>query len=427
MQQRTFRFLLAVSIILVAMGFIVQPFDSITTGFLNILTSRDILVTDYFAVGGVGATLVNVGLVSIISVFLIRFSKGSFSGPALASVFLMIGFAFFGKNVLNIVPILCGTFLYSFVFKEPYKDIVHIALLATCFAPVFDEVYYLVDKSVALNFTVAFLVSMSFGFITKPVSRMVYKAHDGFNLYNVGFAAGIIGIIYVSLMKTSGYTPTTHNILYNDASDQVAIFLSILFTSFFIVSFILDKNVLSSYKLLLKETGHKDNDFVEKFGFAAVLLNMSLNGFIALFYILFIAGGTLNGPVIGSLMTVVGFSGLGKHPKNTIPLYIGVILGSISKTYSINDTSILLIALFGTALAPIAGTFGFIAGIIVAYLNSSVVLNTAAMHGNINLYNSGFSCGIVAAVTVPVFRMVSHKNEEIRNQRRLNAQEDSIL
>ena len=59
-------------------------------------------------------------------------------------------------------------------------------------------------------------------------------------------------------------------------------------------------------------------------------------------------------------------------------------------------------ALFGTALAPIAGSYGCIAGIVAGFLHVSVVANVFQIHNGLNLYNNGFSCGIVAGIMVPV-------------------------
>ncbi len=62
----------------------------------------------------------------------------------------------------------------------------------------------------------------------------------------------------------------------------------------------------------------------------------------------------------------------------------------------------LLAALFGTSLAPVAGHYGWAWGVVAGFLNSSVALSSGVMHGGMNLYNTGFSAGIVAAFLVPL-------------------------
>jgi hypothetical protein len=112
--------------------------------------------------------------------------------------------------------------------------------------------------------------------------------------------------------------------------------------------------------------------------------------------------GDLNGPVIGALFTIVGFAAYGKHPRNIVPIIAGVFLGSLAKPWGVNDPSIMLAALFGTTLAPIAGRFGWHWGLVAGFVHSSAALTVGQVHGGLNLYNNGFAAGIVAAVLVPV-------------------------
>ena len=71
------------------------------------------LITDYVSIGGVGAALVNSGLVMVLSICLIKVSKDPFNGFTMVEMGLMAGFSLFGKNILNIWPIILGTWLYA--------------------------------------------------------------------------------------------------------------------------------------------------------------------------------------------------------------------------------------------------------------------------------------------------------------------------
>ena len=44
-------------------------------------------------------------------------------------------------------------------------------------------------------------------------------------------------------------------------------------------------------------------------------------------------GGDLNGPTIGAILTIVGFAAYGKHPRNIVPIMLGVFIGSLVKTW----------------------------------------------------------------------------------------------
>ena len=156
-----------------------------------------------------------------------------------------------------------------------------------------------------------------------------------------------------------------------------------------------------NYRDIIDHSGRLVTDFVQLEGMALSMINMGIMGLVTLSYILIIKGD-LNGPTIGGIFTIVGFSAFGKHPRNIFPIFFGVFLGSLTKIFNINDPSIQLAALFGTALTPIAGEFGVFWGTVAAFVHSSVVLNVGYLHGGLNLYNNGFSAGIVAAILVPI-------------------------
>jgi len=74
--------------------------------------------------------------------------------------------------------------------------------------------------------------------------------------------------------------------------------------------------------------------------------------------------------------------------------------------------------LFGTTLAPISGVFGWPFGILAGLLHSAVVQYSGAVVGGVNLYNNGFSGGLVALVLYPILtelihpRWFAHHDEE---------------
>lgn len=416
MEKRAKKFLTIVAIAPLILGFIVDSPQNILDGIYKIITGSDVLIVDYIAIGGLGATLVNVGIVTLVSLIILVVSKADMNGAAFASVFLMGSFSFFGKNIINIWPILCGTFIYAKVTKESYRDIVHMSLLATSFAPLFTELIKFIPIPIIPSIIVSFIISASVGFVIKPVARHLLKMHEGFILYNIGFSIGILSTLIVSIMRSYGYEPQTQLILDKGNTAVYAVTLCVFFSLLMFNAFYLNPHVIGKYKILLGETGYLDHDFLMKYGFDTTLFNMSINGFISLFYVIFIAKGELNGPIIGAILTVVGFSGYGKHLWNILPIFIGVYLGSLTKTWSVNEPAILFAALFGTSLAPLSGYYGFFWGVVASFINSSVVMNSGQLHLGMNLYNTGFSTGIVATVMVPILQKFIHKRGQPRNR-----------
>ena len=105
--------------------------DSILRGLRTIVYTEDALITDYIAVAGPGAALCNAALVTAITLCLLYFSNETFNGTTQLEVGLMSGFALFGKNFVNIWPILAGSFLYARFRREPLGTYIHIGLLTT--------------------------------------------------------------------------------------------------------------------------------------------------------------------------------------------------------------------------------------------------------------------------------------------------------
>ena len=91
---------------------------------------------------------------------------------------------------------------------------------------------------------------------------------------------------------------------------------------------------------------------------------------------------------------------------------MGVYIGSLLNVWDANSAGVILAALAGTTMAPIAGTFGPLAGILAGFLHSSVVMNIGYLHGGMDLYNNGLSGGLVAGLLVPIFRALRKDNDD---------------
>ena len=109
----------------------------------------------------------------------------------------------------------------------------------------------------------------------------------------------------------------------------------------------------------------------------------------------------------------MGFSAFGKHPKNVLPIMLGVYIASMVNKYEPSSTLAILTALFSTTIAPIAGEFGIIAGIFAGFIHKAVATNVTIIHGGINLYNNGLAGGMVSAVLVPLYKsFVERRNRD---------------
>ncbi|QED59407.1 DUF1576 domain-containing protein [Enterococcus durans] len=143
-------------------------------------------------------------------------------------------------------------------------------------------------------------------------------------------------------------------------------------------------------------------NFISISGIGATLINMGLVGAMLCVYVLLI-GGKVNGPIVGAILSVAGFSAFGSHLKNCFPILVGIYLASLFGTvYKVNQTTMIVAAIFGTGLAPISGFYGSIYGVLAGFLHIALVHNVNTLHGGLSLYNSGFSTGFVAGILVPI-------------------------
>ncbi|TRU45793.1 MAG: DUF1576 domain-containing protein [Microcystis aeruginosa Ma_QC_Ch_20071001_S25D] len=385
----------------IVFGFLMSSPGEILNGLIEIITTRDALITDYIGVGGIGAAFVNAGLLTCLACLLYRITQASISGASIASLFLLLGFSLFGKNLLNVWPIIAGVWLYAKFRNESFAAYINIAFFGCALAPIFSEILYSTAISRSVSIPLALFTALLLGFILSPVATQLFKAHAGFNLYNIGFTAGVIGTLVVALYKSYGYVPDPVMIWTSENQGILTGFLVILFLSMLIVGIFLDRQSLGQLSTLVKLSGQAPSDFVAIVGLGATMVNMGLCGVLGLAYLLVI-GADLNGPTIGGILTIVGFAAFGKHPLNIVPIMAGIFLGSLAKPWNINDPAIVLATLFGTTLAPISGQFGWQWGIVAGFLHSSAALTVGFNHAGLNLYNNGFAAGIVAAVMVPV-------------------------
>jgi hypothetical protein len=385
----------------VAFGFLVDSPRDIVLGVIDICTSRDTLISDYIGIGGMGAAFVNAGLLTLLAGLVYRASGAEITGAAVACLFLVLGFALFGKNIMNIWFIVLGVYLYARFKREPFANHINIAFFGCALAPLFSEILFSTTLSFPVSVPLAIVTSLAVGFILSPVAAQLFKAHMGFNLYNMGFTAGIVGTLVVALYKSYGFVPEPKMIWTTGNNTLLGAFLFGMFVSMIVLGCLLDRRALQGMKKILPLSGQSPNDFIERAGIGATLVNMGLSGMIGTGYVLLV-GGDLNGPVIGAIFSIVGFAAYGKHPRNIWPIMAGVFIASMLKDWSATDPSALLAALFGTTLAPIPGRFGWHWGIVAGFIHSSAAMSVASIHAGLNLYNNGFAAGIVASVLVPI-------------------------
>jgi len=394
------RYFIILALVSIAIAFFINTPAQLWEGLVRINTDPCHLFSDFVAVGGLGATLLNVALVILFELAIIHFSKATITGPSLAALLTTGGFAFFGTNLFNTLPIVLGVIVYSRIEKTPLRNLLIQAFMGTAIGPLINYLAFGIGLELTFSLPLALAIGFLIGLIIPPLSSSFLRFHHGYNLYNIGFTAGIIGMIAVAVFRLFGIEVNPVSIIDTAHRPQLVILIVVISLSLVIFGLILNKGNIRDYPKLLSNSGRLLSDFVVLHGNGLTLFNMGVTGFLSLVFVLGLRG-PVNGPIVGAMLTITGFGALGKHPRNIVPVMPGSLVACFFHR-DLNSTESIVPILFGTTLAPMAGRFGFLVGMIAGYLHIGVVGHVLPLHGGLNLYNNGFSGGFVAAVMVPL-------------------------
>ena len=385
-------------------------------GLWTIVVSRDALITDYFELAGFGAAFVNAGLVMAMGIALVRRENVPFSGLTLAAVSINAGYALWGKNPVNTLPILLGSFLYAKAHGSPMGRYIYTALFGTSLAPLVTELVFLLPFDRKINLLAAAVVGMLIGFILPSLSMHTATMHMGYNLFNVGFSAGIVAFVMVCVLKSFGLESESVMIWREGSPTWIVLGLYGYCLLAFLFGLYLNRWDLKGLLRVWRHPGRAVTDFVMMEGPGCALMNMGMVGGACATYICLI-GGDFSGPVVGAVLTAFGFAAFGVHVKNYLPVLLGVFLSTFLNHFSPVTPGMQLAAVFSVGLSPISGRFGPVAGVFAGMLHSAVVMCTSQMYGGLNLYNNGFSAGWVAIIMVPALESFMSEMRQKKRER----------
>lgn len=400
--QRNVSFIiLLLAAFLFSLTLLTSPHSDIIAGWSAILVSPSVLITDYIAVGGLAAASFNAGLMVLLYWLALRVLHAEFNGMILAGIFTVAGFSFFGKNPFNVFPVAAGVLLYARAIGKPGRSFAAPMLFVSTIAPLVSQTAFGFGFGWA-GVAGGVLIGLAGGFLVAALARHVYSLHTGYNLYNIGTTGGFVGLCMYMFMRGFGlevkpalFWSTAHTI-------ELGLFFTLLLAALVVVGWRLGGS-LTGIKSISLRTGRLPTDTVLLDGLGSTLINMSAVGSLGLLYIIII-GGIINGPVLAGLLTMTGFGALGKNLRNTFPIMLGVYFITIFKIWAHTDPGPLIAALFSTALAPVAGRFGFWAGVLAGMLHLPMVMHVGSLHGFMNLYNNGFAGGLVAMLLIGLLK-----------------------
>ena len=407
----------------------------------RILSSPCQLVTDYFALGGLGSTFFNAAICGLFANLVIHISKAHTNSTILAGYLLVVAHCFYGLNFINMWPPFFGVLLYCGIMKKSVAANIHVAFFSTALAPFVSEVLFRYsigkfDASItqisATGIVLALVCGLAVGFIVPALLPGTTAMHRGFNLYKAGLAIGILGIFIHAFMYNSlGVDKPVKFVIDNPEYYAMPyayrgfmnVFFVALFSLTFIVGFICNKGTLKGYRSLLRCTGY-GTDFYEKFGMPICMINIAFYGLCILLYlnIVFVlpeifpqlpTGVGFTGATAGVIFAALTFSADGQHLRNVLPISLGYVLlfvvvvaicfvSGFDIPWTLSTQAYINGLAFATGLCPIAGKYGFKYGVLAGFLSAVICTVTADMHGGFVLYNGGFTAGLTALVLIPI-------------------------
>jgi hypothetical protein len=326
-------------------------------------------------------------------------------GYYFAVTFFMLGWSLSGKNIFNIWPNIIGVILFSRIKGKPLGDLIPPLLFGTSMAPVVSVFTFYCGLPLPVGLSLGVGVGICLGFCLASIMEHMLALHRGFTLYNIGTAAGFLGLVLCMIME--GFEVDFYDQVEwcTTSSLPLITFLYINAASLIILGFLVGGR--GQHELaIMRTTGKLPCDFVEITNLGGALINMGIMCAIGTTYAGFVSSN-INGPVCCGIFGMCGFGAQGKHPRNTLPIIAGVagmaLLGDLGVFYwKINSPTAMMAATFCTSLAPVSGVFGAGFGVLVGALHLAMASHIASVHGWMVLYNNGFAGGLVMTFVVGV-------------------------
>lgn len=157
-------------------------------GYAKVMTYSGRLITDFTRLCGFSITIINMGIVGLISIAYIILMGGVLNGPIIAALLTVVGFAAFGNHPRNTISIMLGVALASKIMNiELSSTIVIISgLFGTTLSPIVGEY--------------GFIYGLIIGPLHLALVTNIGSLHAGLNLYNNGLSGGIVAMVIVPVL-----------------------------------------------------------------------------------------------------------------------------------------------------------------------------------------------------------------------------------
>lgn len=393
---------------LFVLSFLFESINDVLSGYVKIMLHPSILLTDYFAVGGIGGTLLNAATIMLFNLLLLKFMKVKFTGSIYAGILIITGFSFFGKNIINTIPIYIGVYLYLLFKKEKVEKYISVLLFSSGISPLVSYAMF--------GTNLEYYISIPFGIVSGIVAGLILPSlldktknfSGACNLYNTGFALGIISVFFYSIFRLLNLEVNTNLVLDNTHKNFLIALLLTISLVYIVGSIIAEPSLFKKYNMLLKEEGTLGSDFLYKYGANLVMFNFGTLALLATGLVFFIPTIPMDGIIFGTIIASLGFSSYGLQLRNLIPVWLGAIVYMAISNNMFNSISIVMSFFFVSCLSPITGKYSIIAGFLAGFLHLMIIPLLLDFQGGFDLYNNGFCAGFVAFFLSAIFDSINN-------------------
>ena len=428
---------MGLAFISIIMGFIFTPsLKEIGNGLLNIIKHHHMIDSELIIVSGnFGSAFVNAGLILLSMLLVYKLTKTKISGPEIAAIGQIFGYAFYAESLFNIWPLVIGVLIEGKVNKRDLSKVSYIAWFSTALAPFVSTLAMhtpVLGPGTPFAFTFAIVTGLVAGYLVGKFAGYIKTLHKGRLLFNIGFTTGVVGFFSYSVLKAwgLGHDPYTTGV-YIEGMNAKIFGIFMIFNIYLLITGLIYNGGFGDYFKTLFKTKTYGGDYVEMFGMGNSLINVGIVGTAALAYTLITPFGQLNGPVLGGVYTVAGFAASGMTLLSVLPIWIGIYFGSFlmggiqgllvgesflaSGMAKTSSRAMLVGAMHCCGMSPVAKRDGWKAATVAAMMHTVIVPNIGVLHGWMSSYNNGFSQGLILTLMYPIWHFFSKEVPEEQN------------
>ena len=385
-------------------------------GLLRILGQPTKSYTNFFAVGGFAGTFLNMGLVGLCCTGLYCIPGQKSNSTATLVTILTTGFGSWGIHILNMWFPILGVVLYCIIKKEKFGDHTNAMLFSTGIAPFISEFmvryphpevvgFRLGGVLLALGVGIAFGVFLPAGLDNSPL------VHKGFDIYSAALPVGMSALLIQGFLYRAVGVPVPLAVADITVTSRTIAntFCLCLFGACVVIAFAMGCRPKDYHKLVWDPVIVRN--FSETYGNSVFLMNVGLYGLYILMYYNLI-GAPFNGITFGVMFCMLSTCNSGSHPGNIWSIMLGYGLAShgtrlisaylgVPFVQTLDAQNIIVGICYANGLSPISDHYGWRYGLAASVMHYFMVTTIPLLHGDMCLYNGGFTAALVCLLMVP--------------------------